>query len=114
MRSTFALILGTMAAWAQTAPPASPPEIRGTVVEGGTNVPIANAEITISILDGNRLKEVTKNVSDASGSFRVRLDKLHEYFVRAGKPWYTDDGKNPMRHTPSNQAHVKLDKEHSS
>jgi hypothetical protein len=114
MRSTFALILGTMAAWAQTAPPASPPEIRGTVVEGGTNVPIANAEITISILDGYRLKEVTKAITDASGSFRVRMDKLHEYFVRAGKPGYTYDGKNPMRHTPSNQAHVKLDKEHSS
>lgn len=114
MRSTFALILGTMAAWGQTAPPASPPEIRGTVVEGGTNLPIANAEITISILEGYRLKEVTKTNTDTSGAFRVGIDKLREYSVRAEKPGYTYDGTNPMRHSPSNQAHVKLDKEHSS
>jgi 5-hydroxyisourate hydrolase-like protein (transthyretin family) len=114
MRSAITLFIGTMAAFSQSTPPAAVPEIRGTVLEGGTNVPLADAKITVSVLDNYSLKEVTKTTTDANGAFRVTMDKLDQYIVRAEKPGHTYDGKNPMRHTPSNQAQVKLDKAHLS
>src|SRR5436190_15153579 len=82
MRSAFGLILGTLAALAQTAPPASLPEIRGTVVEGGTNGPVADAKITVSVLEDYSLKEVTKITTDANGAFQVTTSKLGEFIIR--------------------------------
>jgi hypothetical protein len=78
MRSALALFLGTTAALAQDAPVAALPEIRGIVVEGDTNVPVADAKVTISILEGYSLKEITKASTDTRGVFQLRLEKLDE------------------------------------
>jgi hypothetical protein len=110
------LFLATTAVFAQNALQPIPLEIRGSVVEWAAsgNVPIASAAITISVLETYQLKEVKKFTTDLNGAFQVRMGNPGEYFVRAEKPGYTYDAKNPMRHTPSNQARVKLDKEHPS
>lgn len=114
MRCVFALLFSAVAASAQGSPSAAQPEIHGIVSECGTNLPVTDAKITISVLDRYSLKEITKTTTGPNGAFQAAMDKPGEYFVQAEKPGYTYDGRNPMRHPPSHQAQVKLDSEHPS
>jgi len=114
MRIALTLFLATAAAFAQNALQPAPLEIRGRVVEGGANIPIASAQVVISVLETYHFKEVKRSITDPSGNFQIRLENPGEYSVRAEKPGYTYDGKNPVSYTPSNQARVKLDNEHVS
>jgi protocatechuate 3,4-dioxygenase beta subunit len=119
MRILIAISLLGVWAGAQEAPTTAPIEIRGVVLEAGTNQPVADAEVTVDSLPGrpiamSDLPRVAKTATDSRGTFRITLDKFDTYVVRASKEGYTDDGKNPMRHSISNQLEVKLDKDHSS
>jgi len=107
------------AAWtaAQTAPAGPVPEIRGVVVEAGTNLPLADAQVTVITVSKtpaafDDLPTAAKIATDAQGAFRVSLDRFGNYLVQVEKAGYTDDGKNPIRNSPSNQYRVTLDNAH--
>jgi len=116
VRSAVVLFLAMPTALAQNPLQPVPLDVRGSVVEGGSggNFPVASATITVSVLQGYDWKEIRKLATDPSGAFAVRIDNPGEYLVRAEKPGYTDDGRNPVRHSLSNQARVSLDKERPS
>jgi Carboxypeptidase regulatory-like domain len=105
VRNTLVFILATVAA-AQVPPPAPTPEVHGVVRETGTNIPLEGVEVTVS----TRASEAGRATTDAQGAFRVGVNNLGTYFVRAGKEGYTDDGKSTIRGAASNQREVTLDK----
>ena len=111
MHNTLASLFSAVAATAQTASPPPALEIHGVVVEGGANTPLDGAEVAVDIL---RAGHVTKITTDASGHFRVAIEKPGTYIVRASKEGYTDNGKNPIRSALSNQRDVQLDADHPS
>jgi hypothetical protein len=86
-------------------PPPPQPEIRGVVLEPGTNQPVVDAEIELSIQTPGPVKinggwktdPSRKSGTDYSGAFRLPLDKPGPYRVEAKKPGYsapTDGGLN--------------------
>ena len=109
MRSAIAFLVCALPAVARQATPPPPIEIRGVVLEVGTNLPVAEAEVTV---DSVPKGVAAKTTTDAQGTFRITLDQLGTYHLRANKDGYTYDGRNSMRHPVSNQADITLDKEH--
>ena len=79
---------------AGTPPPQ--PEIRGVVLEPGTNQPVVDAEISLSVQTPGPVKinggwkadPSRKSRTDYSGAFRLPLDKPGPYRVEAKKPGY--------------------------
>ena len=87
------------------SPPPPQPEIRGVVLEPGTNQPVVDAEIELSVqtpgpvkLNGGWKADPSRTSrTDYSGAFRLPLDKPGPYRVEAKKPGYsapTDGGSN--------------------
>jgi hypothetical protein len=108
-----------MRAAAQQTPPAPTIEIHGVVTEAGTNLPVADAEITVDSLakhpaDMPDVPRIAKVTTDLQGAFRVLLESTGNYLVRASKEGYTDDGRNPIRREISNTANITLDRDHPS
>src|ERR1035437_8598547 len=79
------------------APPPPQPEIRGVVLEPGTNQPVVDAEIELSVQTPGPVKinggwktdPSRKSRTDFSGAFRLPLDKPGPYRVEAKKPGYS-------------------------
>src|SRR5206468_2831784 len=99
---------------------ASPGEIRGSVIEAGTNHGIADTEITVRLM-GPRVigqvitnKELAKINTDGQGNFRYQPPEFGEYILMARKDGYTAMSGNPMRGAPSTQINVILDADHPS
>src|ERR1035437_963034 len=78
-------------------PPPSQPEIRGVVLEPGTDQPVADAEISLSVQTPGPVKinggwkadPSRKSRTDFSGAFRMTLDEPGPYRVEANKPGYS-------------------------
>jgi hypothetical protein len=90
---------------AGSPPPPQQPEIRGVVLEPGTNQPVVDAEIELSVqtpgpvkLNGGwKADPSRRSRTDFSGAFRLPLDKLGPYRVEAKRPGYSaprDGGTN--------------------
>jgi hypothetical protein len=87
-RWIFAAAVGLCALTAQETGVPQLPEIRGVVVEPGTNLPVANAVVSLyflgaeapKIIVGTGLLDVTGTVNtDATGAFSALLDKVAYY-----------------------------------
>jgi hypothetical protein len=97
-----AFLAVAVSAAGQSGAPAVPPrpEIRGVVLEPGSNQPVADAEIELSVQTGGpvklnggwKLEPGRKGRTDYSGAFRLALDKPGPYRVEAKKPGYNDPG----------------------
>jgi protocatechuate 3,4-dioxygenase beta subunit len=116
MRSAIAVLLWTGVLGAQDAPVPPIPEIHGVVLEAGTNLPVAGANVTIVVMPGTPTpisdpEEAGKTTTDDRGEFRVTLNKFATYLVRAEKAGYTDDGKTTLYQAPTNQLRTTLDKD---
>jgi len=91
----FAVAFGAPQQNAGTPPPQ--PEIRGVVLEPGTNQPVADAEISLSVQTPGPVKinggwkadPSRKSHTDYSGAFRMTLDEPGPYRVEANKPGYS-------------------------
>ena len=91
-----AFLAVAVSAAGQSGAPAVPPrpEIRGVVLEPGSNQPVADAEIELSVQTGGpvklnggwKLEPGRKGRTDYSGAFRLALDKPGPYRVEAKKP----------------------------
>jgi Carboxypeptidase regulatory-like domain len=101
LRTLTALLLAFSAvafgAAQQDSPTPPPqPEIRGVVLEPGTNQPVVDAEISLSVQapgpvkinGGWKADPSRKSRTDFSGAFRLPLDKPGPYRVEATKPGY--------------------------
>ena len=90
---------------AGSAPPQQP-EIRGVVLEPGTNQPVVDAEIELStqtpgpvkINGGWKADPDRKSRTDFSGAFRMTLDKPGPYRVEAKKPGYSAPTDGPRNY----------------
>src|ERR1035441_5202988 len=79
------------------SPPPQHPEIRGVVLEPGTNQPVVDAEIELSVQTPGPVKinggwkadPSRKSRTDFSGVFRLPLDKPGPYRVEAKKAGYS-------------------------
>jgi 5-hydroxyisourate hydrolase-like protein (transthyretin family) len=119
-RFVAAALLFTLAAAAQTgAPPPSRVEIRGVVVEPGTNAPVADAEISLFVQAGGAVRinggwkpdESRKARTDYRGAFAMRLDTPGEYRVEPRKTGYlagTPDGADVKLTGEKPSAEVRL------
>jgi hypothetical protein len=93
------------------APPTQP-EIRGLVLEPGSNVTVADAEVLlfvqepgpIKINGGWKTEPSSKSKTDSSGSFNFSLDKPGAYRVEAKKEGYSAPGTSGA----SNYLELKL------
>ena len=83
---------------AGTPPPS--PEIRGVVLEPGTNQPVVEAEVTLSVRGpgpiringGWQRNDARKATTDHNGAFTLLLEKPGTYRVEAKKPPYVSSG----------------------
>ena len=92
------MALGASQQSGQTPPPQ--PEIRGVVLEAGTNQPVVDAEIELSVQTPGPVKinggwkadPSRKSRTDYSGAFSLPLDMPGPYRVEAKKPGYFAPG----------------------
>jgi hypothetical protein len=106
MRQQFTVAVAFLSAFLAVAlsapqnagsPPPQQPEIRGVVLEPGTNQPVVDAEIELSVQTPGPVKinggwkadPSRKSHTDFSGAFRLPLDKPGPYRVEAKKPGYS-------------------------
>ena len=83
-----------------TATPAAQPEIRGVVLEPGSNVAVPDAEVllfvqeagSINVNGGWKTEPYSKGKTDSTGSFSFSLDKPGPYRVEAKKTGYSAPG----------------------
>src|ERR1700730_6369018 len=100
--------------------PLQPGEIRGSVIEPGTNHGIAEVEIAVrfktpgAIYSPLTLKEVAKITTDDQGNFRFQPQEFGEYILQAHKDGYSAMSGSPMRGGLSTQISVTLDRDHPS
>jgi hypothetical protein len=93
LRCAIAFLICAVSVTAQEAPPAPAIEIRGVVLEVGTNLPVEGVEVTVDSLPKgpvamSDLPRAAKTTTDSQGRFRIALDKLGTYLVRATKGGY--------------------------
>ena len=89
-----ALAFGGPQQKAGTPPPS--PEIRGVVLEPGTNQPVVEAEVTLSVQGPGPIRinggwqrdDARKATTDHSGAFTLLLEKPGAYRVEAKRPGY--------------------------
>lgn len=121
--SRRALALIAIAALAVLGPLASlapGQEVRGVVIEPGTNHPVADAEITVWKMGppvlGEPMKrdEVAKLTTDAQGAFVFKGSDFGEYVLIASKEGYSPLSGNIMRDLPSSQVRVTLNKDNAA
>ncbi|MEO8591693.1 MAG: carboxypeptidase-like regulatory domain-containing protein [Candidatus Solibacter sp.] len=87
-------------------------EIRGVVLEAGSQQPVPDAEIALFVQAGGairinggwKLDETRKAHTDFSGAFRLAVDKAGEYRVEAKKSGYATPGAG----NPPNSADVRV------
>jgi hypothetical protein len=117
------VLLTTGLSWAQNGTATSsvqPGEIRGSVIEPGTNHGIADTEITVRLMSPRvtgqviTTKELAKITTDGQGNFSYQPSEFGEYILMARKDGYTAMSGNPMRVAPSTQINVTLDGDHPS
>jgi protocatechuate 3,4-dioxygenase beta subunit len=105
----FLLLFMTVALSANrqnAATPPAQPEIRGVVLEPGSNQPVADAEILLFVQEpgpiklngGWKTEPTSKSKTDYSGSFSFPLDTPGQYRVEAKKTGYSAPGTSA---TPS-------------
>jgi len=75
-------------------PPAAVPEVRGTIVESGTNTPIPGVEVTISEFGPNAEKitvnkAVASTFTDAKGAYSLKPGHLGDFSILAKKEGYS-------------------------
>ena len=100
MTKSLVLSILALAAVAWCAPPQANPEIRGTVLEPGGNLPIAGVEVALFAQDSGPVKinggwknePSTKTTSDERGRFSFKPDKPGQYRVTAKKPGFVPAG----------------------
>jgi hypothetical protein len=84
----------------QTAPPPPSPEVRGVVLDSGTNQPVADAQISVSVrtpgpvmINGGWKADDSQTLkTDYRGAFTLRFAKLGEYRIEAQKDGYIAPG----------------------
>lgn len=84
----------------QKAPPPPSPEIRGVVLDSGTNQPLADAQISLSVrppaavmINGGWKADHSRNLkTDYRGAFTLSFDKPGAYRVEAQKDGYLAPG----------------------
>jgi hypothetical protein len=93
------------------------PEIRGSVIESGSNIGVAGAEITLFefLPDANNMTvrtRVATTSTDAHGEFRFALKHLGGYYLEAKKDSYL--ASTPVASLPSESAGTvaSVDREH--
>ncbi len=114
LKSAIYMVLGFLLAFSaialgagqQTAgiPPAQP-EIRGVVLEPGSNLPVADAEVSLFVQEpgpiklngGWKTEPSSKSKTDFTGSFSFPLDNPGPYRVEAKKAGYSAPGTNTTR-----------------
>ncbi len=88
----------------ETNPPAARPEIRGLVLEPGTNQPVTEAEISLYFLGAEAprvrvglgtLQAAGATQTDSTGAFSFPLDKVGYYAVAAKKENYSAPANAP-------------------
>jgi hypothetical protein len=98
-RIPMAVLLATATAFSQASAPDSP-EIRGVVLEPGTNQPVASAEIALFTQTGDKVKRnggwksepERKTRSDSDGTFHFAPETTGAYRVEASRPGFLDPG----------------------
>jgi hypothetical protein len=115
--AAFTLALSAVA-WQAASPPVSF-EIRGKVLEPGTDQPVAGAEVTVQTRPGGNGPRINggwqaasgpKAIADASGAFRLALEKPGDYRVEAKLEGFSIAETGSAR----NYAEITLSKEKPS
>ena len=107
-----------LAAVACAQQPPARPEVTGTILEPGSNQPVADAKVTVYLVSdpppriamASQQEVYLTTRSDINGKFSFQVERFGTVRIRVEKEGLA--GATPMLRPPTDQASITLDKDH--